>query len=143
MSIPGHSIVPLTADDILTTTSFLQDSKLQLAINRFLIKDWPNEAVQRPLYQAAIEGGLKNPNTTSLKVVNDKSGETVGYFFFTKRGQPAPDEDKASKSKIENAGQNVPPGLVPEVFHAVMKAVETLESDVQGEHLGKEALSQS
>lgn len=72
MSVPNHSIVPVTAQDLPTMAKLLCDSKLQLTINRLLFKDWPNEAAQVPNYTRAVEGSFKDPSVESFKVVDDK-----------------------------------------------------------------------
>ncbi|KAI1747775.1 hypothetical protein F4782DRAFT_398005 [Xylaria castorea] len=120
MSIPNHRAVPMTVDDIPIISSFLQDSKLQLAINRFLIKDWPNPPVQDAIYTKAVEGGLSNPQTASLKVVDDISKQPVAYLFYTKQ-------------KVVSGEKEVPAGVVPEVFWAVTNAFQELRSDFQNE----------
>lgn len=125
MSVPNHHVEPMTEEDASTISSFLQDSKLQLAINRFLIKDWPNPPVQKALYSAAVRGGLSNPQTTSLKVVNDTSKQPVAYLFYTKQKMPSGEEE-------------VPAGVIPEVFWAVTNAVQELQSDFRTEEfIGK------
>ncbi|KAI0479873.1 hypothetical protein F4859DRAFT_451946 [Xylaria cf. heliscus] len=120
MSVPNHHVVPMTVDDISIISSFLQDSKLQLAINRFLIKNWPNPPVQNALYTNAVKGGISNPQTTSLKVVNDISKQPVGYIFYTKQ-------------KVPSGKKEVPDGVVPEVFWAVTNAAQELQSDFRTE----------
>ncbi|KAI0856461.1 hypothetical protein F4860DRAFT_506674 [Xylaria cubensis] len=120
MSVPNHRVVPMTVDDIPIISSFLQDSKLQLAINRFVIKDWPNPPAQSALYTKAVEGALSNPQATSLKVVDDVSKQPVAYLFYTKQ-------------KVPSADREVPAGVVPEVFWAVTRATQELHSDFQNE----------
>ncbi|RYC65466.1 hypothetical protein CHU98_g742 [Xylaria longipes] len=107
-------------DDIPTMSSFLQDSKLHLAINRFLIEDWPNPPVQNALYTEAVKSGLSNPQTTCLKVVGDISKQSVAYLFYTKQ-------------KLPRGKNEVPAGVVPEVFWTVTTAVQELQSDLQAE----------
>ncbi|KAI0436972.1 hypothetical protein F4803DRAFT_566414 [Xylaria telfairii] len=113
MSVPNHQIDSITEEDVSTISYFLQDSKLHLAINRFLIEDWPNPPVQKALYNAAIRASLSNPQTTCLKVVNDTSKEPVAYLFYTKQKQPS-------------GKQEVPAGVTPEVFWAVTNAFQEL-----------------
>ncbi|TRX93451.1 hypothetical protein FHL15_005726 [Xylaria flabelliformis] len=120
MSVPNHRVVPMTVDDVPIISSFLQDSKLQLAINRFVIKDWPNPPAQEALYTKAVEGALSNPQATSLKVVDDISKQPVAYLFYTKQ-------------KVPSVDREVPAGVVPEVFWAVTRATQELHSDFQNE----------
>ncbi|KAI0206890.1 hypothetical protein F4808DRAFT_454805 [Astrocystis sublimbata] len=133
MSVPRHQLAPITVDDIPLVSSFLQDSKLQLAINRFVIKDWPNPSFQNAHYTKAIQGGLTNPQTTCLKVVNEVSQQAVAYLFYTR-------ENTKKQSHSENPGgsdvgdekrnkKEVPDGIVPDVYWAVTDAFEELQSD--------------
>lgn len=135
MSTPKHSILPITSDDLPTLAEFLFASKLQLAINRFLFKDWPNEPAQRAIYTGAAEGGFNDPDSASLKVVNDMSGEMVGHLVLTHRkattGTPATNADANQTQQ-----QNVPNGFKSEVLSTVMKMTEEVDVELKGiEHI--------
>ncbi|KAJ2987588.1 hypothetical protein NUW58_g4423 [Xylaria curta] len=130
MSVPNHSVIPITKDDIPTIGVFLQNSKLQLAINRFLFKDWPNSQAQRAHYTSVIEGALSNPQTTCLKVINDISKQPIAHLFYTrhtlsraKQCQPTTEE------KVEGMNIEVPAGFAPGVYRAVKKAAKELEPE--------------
>ncbi|KAI0416338.1 hypothetical protein F5X98DRAFT_344189 [Xylaria grammica] len=110
MSVPNHSVVPMTEDDIPAITKFLQDSKLQLAINRFLISDWPNPPFQKAHYGGVIERSLPDRRMTCLKVINDATKEPVAHLFYSRL--PSHPEDQGSKK--------VPAGFVPDVYRTVM-----------------------
>ncbi|KAH6972181.1 acyl-CoA N-acyltransferase [Ilyonectria sp. MPI-CAGE-AT-0026] len=101
MASPYH-ILPVESSDLATLAEFVYESKLNLTINRLLYKDWPNEVAQRHQYALAVEGGFKNPETESLKVV-DASGEIVGYLALTrihpKSTEKPVDEDKWSQQQ--------------------------------------------
>ncbi|KAI3328154.1 hypothetical protein F4824DRAFT_430560 [Ustulina deusta] len=128
MPIPNHSVVPITKDDIPTIGTFLQNSKLQLAINRFLVHDWPNFPLQKAHYTRAIEGGVSNPQTTSLKVINHTSGQPVAHLFYTKKASRFAENDKpAARKKEEQTKNEVPVGFAPEVYWAAMNAAKSLE----------------
>lgn len=118
----GHSILPVTEADIPTISRFLAASKLKLAINRFLFKDWPNKSAQTAQYTSAIESSLKNPDVTSLKVVDDTTQEIIAHLGVTHR--------KPSLAKPE-AGSNrdVPPGMEPEVFWTVTRAIREINEE--------------
>ncbi|KAI0965947.1 hypothetical protein F4678DRAFT_451277 [Xylaria arbuscula] len=131
MPVPNHSVAPVTKDDIPTVSGFLQDSKLHLAINRFLIKDWPNFSFQNVNYARAIEGSLSNPQSTSLKVVNDTSGKIVAYICYTKRPSGPVKHEKLDPEGDESlANEEVPDGFVPDVYRAVMNADKELEPNL-------------
>ncbi|KAI1267268.1 hypothetical protein F5Y18DRAFT_415965 [Xylariaceae sp. FL1019] len=119
MKIPNHIVVPATEDDIPIIGTFLQQSKLQLAINRFVIQDWPNEQFQKTHY--TVKGGLADPQTTTLKVINTVSGRPVAYVVYTRTKTHADPEAKAT-TPIET-----PPGIVPEVYAAVVNAIGELK----------------
>lgn len=140
MSIPNHSILPVSASDLPTLAQFLRSSKLQLAINRFLFKDWPNEAAQIANYTSAVESGFKDPDpsTDRLKVVDDKSGEIVAHLVLTRK---RPSSTEASTDQ-EDEKQNVPNGVDPEVFTTVTKAVTKVDQEMEGiDHLSENPTS--
>ncbi|KAI1303869.1 hypothetical protein F5Y03DRAFT_407170 [Xylaria venustula] len=131
MPIPNHSVAPVTKDDIPTVSGFLQDSKLHLAINRFLIKDWPNLSFQNVNYTRAIEGSLSNPEATSLKVVDDTSGQIVAYICYTKRPSgPVKNEKLDPEGDESQTNEEIPAGFVPDVYRAVMNADRELEPNL-------------
>ncbi|KAK5636277.1 hypothetical protein RRF57_011989 [Xylaria bambusicola] len=131
MPVPDYSVVPITKDDIPVISAFLQASKLQLAINRFLIKDWPNDQFQKAHYTSVIEGGVSNPQTTSLKVINDTTGQAVAHLFYTEKlFTRAGEGEIAGRGKEEQAKQKIPAEFNPAVYQAVMEAVKKLEPTV-------------
>jgi hypothetical protein len=133
-SIPGHSVLPITADDVPVLGALLTSSKLQLVINRLLFKDWPNETVQLTNYTRAIQNGLSDPNTTSLKVTNDTTGDIVGHLGLTRHKT---DNGESSRKGTPNA-MAVPDGMVPDVFHAVVDAIGILNKDIENQdYMGK------
>ncbi|KAI1274707.1 hypothetical protein F5Y07DRAFT_372597 [Xylaria sp. FL0933] len=131
MPVPNYSVAPITKDDVPTIGGFLQDSKLQLAINRFLIVDWPNNSFQKAHYTDAIKGGLSNPRTTSLKVTDNTSGQIVAHLFYTKKASsPGEGQSSATEGDGEQANNQAPDGIVPDVYLAVMDAVKELEPNL-------------
>ncbi|KAB8356537.1 hypothetical protein FH972_024121 [Carpinus fangiana] len=133
MSIPNHSILPSTEADVATLASFVQESKLQLAINRFLIIDWPNEPVQQALYTSAVESALKDPQVDTMKVVDDRSGDIVASMVLSRRSG---DQAKVSTADAEGSPA-VPHGVNPDVFSVVMDSVKEINEGLEGiEHLG-------
>ncbi|KAI0424387.1 hypothetical protein F5Y09DRAFT_324553 [Xylaria sp. FL1042] len=132
MPVPNYSVVPATEDDIPILGDFLQDSKLQLAINRFLILDWPNFPFQKAHYTNAIKGGLSNPRTTSLKVIDNTSGKLVAQLVYTKKvSPPGEGESSTTEGNGGEANNEVPVGIVPDVYWAVMDAVKELEPNLE------------
>lgn len=132
VTIPNHTILPRTEADIPTLVAFLQSSKLQLAINRFLFYDWPNEPAQRANCTNVIEGSFKNPNVTSLKVVNDASAEIVAHLVLTHERPQSSTNDKASgEEKEENkpSGAGPPEGMNMAVAEIIGKTVAEIEQD--------------
>ncbi|KAI1387598.1 uncharacterized protein F4822DRAFT_288148 [Hypoxylon trugodes] len=153
MSIPNHTILAATEADIPILTGFLQDSKLHLAINRFLFRDWPAEAAQCANYRSAVEFGVKNPQTTSLKVVNDASGKIVAHMYLRRMSDnenpDTPSESDESDSEKDEQSQNVddkqdedknqdqsqiPDIFVPEVYEKVVEAMNQIEPEITGDH---------
>ncbi|KAI1173415.1 hypothetical protein F4777DRAFT_580995 [Nemania sp. FL0916] len=130
MSVPNYSVVPIAEADIPAIGGLLQDSKLCLAINRFLVKDWPNFAIQKPHYTKAVEGGMANPDTTCLKVVNDTSQLPVAHLFYTRKTVPPRDQSStATETKSEDAKDEVPAGFIADPYWTVVKTVEELEPE--------------
>ncbi|KAJ4300918.1 hypothetical protein N0V90_003006 [Kalmusia sp. IMI 367209] len=117
----SHSIIASTEADIPVLAAFLQSSKLNLAINRFLFKDWPNDAAQKAQYTSAIEGSFKNTAATSLKVIDDTTGDIIAYLFLTRRKPNEP-----PKTQNDAANQVQPDAMNKEVASTVHKAVEEI-----------------
>ncbi|EXJ92879.1 hypothetical protein A1O3_01433 [Capronia epimyces CBS 606.96] len=114
-----HSILPVVESDVPLLGELLFQSKLQLTINRLLWNDWPNEAAQRPQYARAVRGGFNDDSVENLKVVDNKTGEIIGFLGLsrkrpakTKQAQPGPGDQG-----------NVPAHFNPDVLAAVNVAV--------------------
>lgn len=137
MSILKHSIHPITSADVPALANHLLASKLQLAINRFLFKDWPNDSAQRAIYSNAVEGGFKDPESTTLKVVDDTSGEIVGHLVLTRRkAEKAETETPLAGDAGEKQNQNVPAGFNPEVLATVGEMIKEVDKEVKDiEHI--------
>ena len=114
----AYSILAATHDDLPVLAAYLQASKLNLAINRFLYNNWPNNEVQKAKYTSAIAGSLDEPTTTSLKVVNTTTGELIAYMFLTPRKS-----GKSKKPQNSTADGGSMDGLNREVLAAVEKVV--------------------
>ncbi|KAI0166585.1 hypothetical protein GGR57DRAFT_496847 [Xylariaceae sp. FL1272] len=170
MKVPNYTVVPVTEDDIPVIGTFLQHSKLQLAINRFVIQNWPNEQFQKTHYkvsieflqtacrnplhsirsrrvnlkrsqrlyttelyclqlyqQKAVKGGLADPQSTTLKVINIVSGLPVAHLVYT-RAKTLTDSGDNAEGPIET-----PPGIVPEVYAAVVNAIGELKPSLDSE----------
>lgn len=135
MSVPNHSILPVTEADIPTIAGFLQASKLQLAINRFLFKDWPNDSAQLAQYTGAVEGGHKDPLVTTLKAVDNRSGEIVGHLGVSRRNSKGGDAETPAAGETDGE-QKIPEFFVPEVLSTVARTVRELDRDMEGiEHI--------
>lgn len=114
----AYSILAATHDDLAVLAAYLQASKLNLAINRFLYDDWPNNAVQKAKYTSAIAGSLDDPATISLKVVNTTAGELIAYMFLTPRTS-----GKSKDLPNSTADKGNMDGLNREVLATVNKVV--------------------
>lgn len=112
------SILAATSSDLPVLAAYLHTSKLNLAINRFIFENWPNDAVQKAKYTKAIEGSLDDPTTISLKVVNDNTGEIIAYMFLTPRMS-----GKSTKLQNSTTDEGQSDGLDAEVAATVMKVV--------------------
>jgi hypothetical protein len=132
IAIPRHSITKVTADDLPMIGKYLTDSKLPLVINRLLFKDWPNHATQLAHYSRAVEGGFKNPDNETFKVVEGDTGEAVAHFVLT--------HIFPSKDKSEGRAQGTveaPEYLVPEIVQLVEDSVAEINKEMKGrEYLG-------
>lgn len=135
MSVPNHTIVPVTEDDVPTIAGFLQASKPQLAIYRFLFKDWPKDSAQLAQYTGAVESGFEDPLFTTLKVVDDRSGETVAHLAFARRKARV---SEAEVSAVDEADghRHIPNFFVIEVFSTMGRTVRELDQELEGiEHI--------
>ncbi|KAH8893671.1 hypothetical protein GQ53DRAFT_840042 [Thozetella sp. PMI_491] len=133
-TIPGHSILPITAADLPTHADNLRESKLNLSINRFLYKNWPNETAQSKQYSDAVKGALGNPDCESLKVIEDTTGEIVAQLFLT-RMRPVEEKEPSSEDKASTSN-SAPDYFVPEILAWVMEANAHINTPVKNrEHL--------
>lgn len=129
MSIPNHTIVLSTASDVPVLAQYLTASKLQLAINRFIFKDWPNEPKQLEHYTSQIESAHDDPQTSSYKIVDDRSGYIVAHLVVTKQGAMVAGGQSALKADAESP--TIPDYIVPEAFLTVMKAAQEVDAAVE------------
>lgn len=136
MSNSKHSVQPLTQADLPSLANSLIAAKLQLAINRFLFKDWPNEPAQRAIYTDSAKRNIDDPDNTCLKAVDDVSGEMVGYIIIThvnpRIETPATDNTNASQGQQPN----IPDAFDPEVLPTVIKMIESVHTETENiEHI--------
>lgn len=125
MSAPNYPILSVSEADLPTIAGFVRASKLQLAINRFLIKDWPNDAVQLAQSTNAVQSSFKDPLVTFAKAVDEKSGDIVGHLVLTRRKGGAAE----APAGHEDESQNTPPGLEHEVLSTVTKMIKDLDKE--------------
>lgn len=129
-----HPIHPIASHDQPALTNLLHSSKLSLTINQLLFKDWPNEAVQKPLYAGSVGSAFSDPAAECLKVVDDMSGDIVGYLVLS-RERPiieAGSGDAATSITSNPEVHIAPEGLRQEIFTPVMKASEEISEQMQG-----------
>ncbi|KAH7131001.1 hypothetical protein EDB81DRAFT_905789 [Dactylonectria macrodidyma] len=127
----SYSTLPVEGADVPTIAEHLLHCKLNLTINRLLYANWPNEAVQRRQCNKAVDGGFNDPNTENLKVVDDATGELVGYLGLTRKYPPNAEKPSDGADKESD----VPEIFVPHVYKAVVKTVgEVLEETNKTDH---------
>jgi hypothetical protein len=132
-SIPNHSVLPATSSDLPTIANFVRASKLSLTVNQFLYNDWPNEAAQLAQSTQAVEGGFRDPNSETFKVVNNSSGDIVGHLVLSRK---TPEPEAATKSNPHQG--TVPDGMDPEFFAVIVKAASTIVEPMKDrDHLSK------
>lgn len=107
--------------DLDELTTLLHANKLDLSINRLIIKDWPNDEAQRKLYRGALEGALHSTDIEDWKAVDNETGAIAGYVAYTV--QRPKTEDTMPSRGPEDA---VPEGVVPEVFKAITQATNVI-----------------
>jgi hypothetical protein len=99
-------------------------------------KDWPNEVAQKPLYTHAVESGFKDPSVDCLKVVDDESGDIVGYLVLTRK-RPA-NTERPTDEENGDEKQNMPDGVGPDVYTTGLKAVTEITKAMEGtDHFGR------
>lgn len=144
MSNSKHSVQPFVRADVSTQANFLVAAKLQLPINRFLFKDWPNEPAQRRVYTDAAKGNFEGAENTCLKVVNDASGEMVGYIVITHRPEGKPLFAKKDQKASQDQPIKVPEGFDPDVLLTVLKMIEEVHKKMDGiEHIRRSSPAES
>ena len=135
MSVPTFSVVPVTKSDLPAIARLVHLCKLALPINRLLFENWPNDAVQKPLYTGAVKSSFDNEAVKCQKAVNDESGELVGYIATTRK-RPRNTEAQDHEDK-ETEIPAVPDGVNAEVMAAVSAATsQTACSMIEVDHLG-------
>lgn len=135
MAVPNHSIVPVSSSDLPTLANLVHSSKLALTINRLLFKDLPNEAAQKPIYTNAVESGFKDSSVECLKVIDDESGDLVGYVGLMRK-RPA-NRERPTDGDNGDGKQNIPDVFNPDVYTAISKSVAEIAKEMEGiEHFG-------
>ncbi|CAL5869012.1 uncharacterized protein PFLUO_LOCUS3240 [Penicillium psychrofluorescens] len=126
---PKHSILPISGSDLPTLAEFLHTSKLALTVNRLIFKHWPNDATQLPLYTEAVESGFSDPSMECLKVVDDETGDIVGYLALSRKQAEKEAENPAGSE--EDPESNAPDGLNMPVFKEIMNAVSEITKEFE------------
>jgi hypothetical protein len=115
MSIPGHSVLPVSESDLPTIAGFIRDSRFPLAFNRLLYNDWPNNVAQLALYMNVIDSWASDPSKETFKVVEDASGHIVAHVVVWRIKPPGADGTKPPNV-------NLPDGVIPEVWNGITAA---------------------
>jgi ribosomal protein S18 acetylase RimI-like enzyme len=113
------SILPVSKADLPILSDFLHTSKISLTINRLLVKDWPNEEVQRKHYADVITGSLQDASNELLKSVDTSTGQIAGFVVLTRK-HPVPSTASSEKGGGNVERTNVPNWMNPVLFEAVM-----------------------
>jgi hypothetical protein len=124
MSAPIFSILPVSKPDLPILANSVKESKLPLAINRLLFKDWPNEAAQKANYTRPNESTFNDPSVKMWKAVDNQSGEIIAHLVLTR---------KVTDTTAQNGDEvpNVPDGMVPEVFTTIIKTIAEINKDIE------------
>ncbi|KAH6689495.1 hypothetical protein F5X68DRAFT_73084 [Plectosphaerella plurivora] len=125
------SITPFTSDDLPVLAGFLHTAKLNLAINRLLIREWPNEVPQKANCTNAIQGSLNDPDSECLKAVDTATGDILGFAVLTRKRPQAQPQD-AGEGDSDAPKSQCPDFMNPTVFNSVMQAASELGKVVQG-----------
>ena len=153
MSLPNHSIHPVSSCDLAFLSEFVHTQKLALPINRLLFKAWPNDAAQKPLYAGAVESAFRDSSVECLKMVDDHAGDIVGYLALSrKRGVQRTEQADSDQSDEQRHGggkdrrqqqqqqqsPNIPEFFNSEVLDAISKATTELAEEFEGiDHFGE------
>ena len=135
-----YSILPVSSSDLPPLADLLHASKLRLTINRLLFRDWPNDAAQKAIYSRAIESGQDDPSVERLKVVDNDTGDIIGFLALT-RHCPV----KAEQLDDRGSGAEKPDGhegLDQEVAAMVSETVKEITDEMNGiDHYSKVSLT--
>lgn len=121
MSIPGHSVIPVSESDLPTIAGFIRDSRFPLAFNRLLYDDWPNDVAQLAVYMNVINSWASDPSKETFKVVEDESGHIVAHVSIWRI---KPNATKPPKT-------NLPDGVIPDVWNGVTAAAMEANKELQ------------
>lgn len=133
------SIQPLLEADLPAATELVQWSKLAMPINRLLWSDWPNLESQKAQTARAVHGSFSNPDYKSLKVVDDASGEVLGYMaLIAKRPSSTPEVNETAPGD----GAKEPFKLSEALNPGILSMVTTTKGDIENEmaatdHVGR------
>ncbi|KAF9883076.1 hypothetical protein FE257_004110 [Aspergillus nanangensis] len=130
MSPSTHTLRPVHRSDHPALGDLLYTSKLGLAINRVLFEGWPNEAIQRSNYLSALEALDREEFSESLTVLDNQTKEVIGHLALTRR-RPLPDPETEGKHPTTPSTPPIPDFFNPEVFAAVVTAVDELSQDLK------------
>lgn len=134
------SIQPATEADLPTIAEFVHESKLALTINRVLFYDWPNDAAQRPVYRNAVESSFRDPDSETLKVIDNESGSIVGHLVLSRK-TPAKAKSATVTAEGSDEKPKAPDGMNQEVFDTVKKYAPEMDTEKNVDHLGKSQLN--
>ena len=132
---PSKTVTPLLAEDLEAAIEMTIECKNDLAISMLLVKDYPNPKGRRSTTEPAIKGSLEDPNSTCVKVVDDETGELLGYFVYKRsRSQEAKIEEKPA---VEESNDKSTPNTTLEIFNMdvlnmVMEGVGKISSHTAG-----------
>ena len=133
---PALSLLPVEQADLPTLRDLVHSCKLPLAINRLIIKDWPNEPVQKRQDFASVNGAFESPTVEDLKLVDDETGDIIGCLVL--RHDEAKDAGNGGEAIAEpalTAQDSVPEGVDPDVMKAMLAATATVEAATNEAHL--------
>lgn len=129
-------ILPVVHTDLPILAEYIHSYKIELTTNRLLFHNWPNDSAQKPIYRQAVQSAFHDPDVVSLKAVNARSQELVGYLVLTRK-------KPGTTKKLGREESMYPEGMNPDVAYALEKAVaDTLQKIRRQDHLGKGAHSQ-
>lgn len=82
---PSRTVTTVQAEDLNEIVDGIVASKHKLAISMVLVNNFPDTEGRRRSTESSVRDAFRNPDCTNLKVIDDQTGELLGYLTFERK----------------------------------------------------------